>query len=162
MSTHRPDILLHSGNFFNFRTPDTSIITIEDIANGLANESRFNGQTFEFYSVAQHSVIVSLIVPPAWAWAALFHDCAESVMKDMPKPLKRILPDYQALEATIEASLFALATEKRDLMPPHDSDELPDMLPLAERIIPMPPRKARTYFMDRYHELLGERAGVAA
>ncbi|MBI6329858.1 HD family hydrolase, partial [Proteus mirabilis] len=31
-------------------------IDIQDIATGLANECRFNGQIDNFYSVAQHSV----------------------------------------------------------------------------------------------------------
>jgi len=181
MSAHRPDILLRSGNFFNFLTPETSIITVEDIASGLANEARFNGQTRSFYSVAQHSVLVSWLVPPEWAWEGLFHDCGEAVMKDMTKPLKRLLPDYQALEQKIEAAIFAklgitlplhgsikvadlvlLATEKRDLMAPHDHLEWPGVLPMEAVIVPLPPAEAFEYFMDRYRQLLAQREGVAA
>ncbi|MRW88812.1 metal-dependent phosphohydrolase [Duganella sp. FT80W] len=173
MSAHRPDILLRSGNFFNFLSPETSIITIEDIASGLANEARFNGQTLSFYSVAQHSVLVSLIVPPELAMVGLLHDCSEAVMKDLPKPLKRLLPDYQVLEQAIEAAilgrfgitlpldpaikaadLILLATEKRDLMPPHHYQEWPGVEPLAQVIVPMQPVEAYSYFMDRYHQLM--------
>ena len=181
MSAHRPDILLRSGNFFNFLTPEASTITVEDIASGLANEARFNGQTHSFYSVAQHSVLVSLIVPPACAWEALFHDCAESVMKDIPKPLKRLLPDYQALEHKVEVAILAklgislplhpsikeadlilLMTEKRDLMPPHDHLEWPGVLPMLATIVPLAPVEAYGYFMDRYRQLVAQREGVAA
>jgi hypothetical protein len=176
MIAHRPDILLQSGNFFNFLTPESSIITIEDIAQGLANESRYNGQTRGFYSVAQHSVMVSLIVPPEYALAGLLHDASEAVMKDLPKPLKRLLPDYQALEQTVEAAILAkfgitlplhpsikvadlvlLATEKRDLMPPHEREEGDDVQPLAEVIVPMAPAMAKLAFLCRYYELLGAR-----
>ena len=181
MSAHRPDILLRSGNFFNFLSPEASTITVEDIASGLANEARFNGQTHDFYSVAQHSVLVSLIVPPAHTWEALFHDCAEAVIKDIPKPLKRLLPDYQALEHRVEAAIFAklgialplhpsikeadlilLATERRDMMPPHDHPEWPDVLPMQSAIVPLAPAEARDYFMSRYHELVAQREGAAA
>ena len=172
MSAHRPDILLQSGNFFNFLSPDDSIITIEDIAQGLANESRFNGQTREFYSVAQHSVLVSLIVPPEHALAGLLHDCSESVMKDIPKPLKRLLPDYQALEQTVERAILAkfgislplhpsikaadlvmLATEKRDLMPANDHPEWPSVEPITNIIEPLSPSDAKWVFLRRYRVL---------
>jgi uncharacterized protein len=181
MSAHRPDILLRSGNFFNFLSPEASIITIEDIASGLSNEARFNGQTRSFYSVAQHSVMVSRIVPPEYAWQGLFHDASEAVMKDLPKPLKRLLPDYQVLEQKIETAILAklgiavplhpsiktadlimLATEKRDLMPPHDYVEWPGVEPISEVIVPLPPEQAYKLFMARYRELLAIREGVAA
>lgn len=173
MSAHRPDILLRSGNFFNFLTPDESIITIDDIANGLANECRFNGQTSEFYSVAQHSVMVSMLVPTQHALAGLLHDCAEAVMKDMPKPLKRLLPDYQALELIVETAILAkfgfslpldpsikaadlvmLATEKRDLMAPHDHVEWPGVYPLDDVIVPLSPGAAKHAFLARYEQLV--------
>lgn len=179
MSAHLPDILLRSGNFFNFLSPEASTITVEDIASGLANEARFNGQTHSFYSVAQHSVLVSMIVPPACAWEALFHDCAEAVMKDIPKPLKRLLPDYQALEQKVEAAIMAklgialplhpsikeadlilLATEKRDLMPPHDHLEWPGVLPMQSAIVPLAPAEARDYFINRYRQLVAQREGA--
>lgn len=172
--SHRTDILLHSGNFFDFLAPDASTITIEDIAQGLANESRFNGQTREFYSVAQHSIMVSRLVPPQHALAGLLHDCSESVLKDIPKPLKRLLPDYQALESRVEKALLAkfgltlpldpqikaadqvmLATEKRDLMHNHAYEEHAGVDALPDVIIPMAPAVAKRAFLDRYSELVG-------
>ena len=42
-------------------------IDIQDIATGLANECRFNGQIDNFYSVAQHSVYASYLVAPEFA-----------------------------------------------------------------------------------------------
>lgn len=175
MSTHRTDILLHSGNYWNYLTPETSIITIDDIAHGLANESRYNGQTSDFYSVAQHSVWVSLLVQPEHAMAALLHDCNEAVMKDIMKPLKRLLPDYCALEQKSEAAILSrfgitlpldpsikradmimLATEKRDLMPVNSGYQFDcgDIKPISDYIVPMPPRVAKAWFLERYHELL--------
>lgn len=175
MGEHRTDILLQSGNFFDFTRTSLSTITIEDIAHGLSNESRYNGQTSDFYSVAQHSVWVSLLVPPEHAMAALLHDCSEAVMKDIPKPLKRLLPDYCALEKKVEEAILAkfgidadlhpsikkadvimLATEKRDLMPPNSGYKFDcvGFKPISDRIIPMEPRAAKAWFLERYHELL--------
>lgn len=180
---YRTDVRLLSGGFFDYLAPESSLITIDDIAAGLSNESRYNGQTGRdhaghgriglFYSVAQHSTLVSLIVPPKYALHGLLHDCAECVMKDVPKPLKRLLPDYQRLEKIVECAILAkfgitlplhpsvkladlilLATEKRDLTPLDEDDgECSGVTPLAEVIVPMPPAEAKAAFLARYYEL---------
>lgn len=171
---HRTDILLRSGTFFDFLTPEQSSITIEDIAHALSHESRYNGHTSAFYSVAQHSVMVSILVPPEHALAGLLHDCTEAVLKDIPKPLKRLLPDYRALEKTVESAMLAkfgislpldpsikhadmimLATEKRDLMPPHEHDDCRNVAPLQMVLVPQAPNVAKRSFLRRYQQLTG-------
>lgn len=170
----RPDILTVSGHYFNFLTPEGSEFGIEDIAHGLANTCRFAGQCREFYSVAQHSVLVSRYTRPEFAMEGLLHDAAEAFVGDVTRPLKALLPEYKKIERRVElaihkkfqlrgvpdcvkkADLVLLATEQRDLMPAH-SDEWACILgvtPLKQRINPWPPKVAREAFLSAYEAIL--------
>lgn len=117
--------------------PQPEDVCLEDIAHALALTNRFGGHTQRFYSVAQHSVLVSAIVPSYYVKEALLHDAAEAYLGDMPRPLKHS-PEMEAFRAAEdelmqviamrydleglepdcvkEADAVLLATEKRDLM----------------------------------------------
>lgn len=98
--------LLRSGVYLNLADPDYSRVHIRDIAAGLSRECRFAGQLFGYYPVAQHCVIGSQIAPDEVKYAFLMHDAAEAVIKDIPSPLKRMLPDYRKVEAMHEQRIF--------------------------------------------------------
>lgn len=165
------------GNRFYPLEPRIDKVAIEDIAHGLAFQCRFNGQTCDFYSVAQHSLIVADLVPQSHRLAALLHDAAEAYLGDMVKPLKVLMPEFSAVEDKVtaliakafgvsfrdyapikRADLIALATEKRDLMPysTEDWDYLQGIEPLPELIRPMSPMEAKVAFLDRYSTLTGK------
>jgi uncharacterized protein len=67
-------------------------IQIEDIAGGLSKVCRFGAQAREYYSVAQHALLVRRLVVgagyPQLALAALHHDSHEAYLGDIPTPLK--------------------------------------------------------------------------
>lgn len=170
----RPDILTCGGRYFPFLEPDTAHFSVPEIAHALSNICRFTGHTREFYSVAQHSVIVSHLVPRQHALHALLHDAAEAYLGDVAKPLKHCLSEYKAIERGVEAALFRafglpaelpecikhadlimLATEQRDLMPHHDDEWacIAGIEPLREVIKPMLPGQAEYLFLHRYEYL---------
>ena len=95
------------GQFWPF-DPDPEDVRIEDIAHALSLQCRFAGHVPEFYSVAQHCLLVEqLTVPPSreTCLAALLHDAAEAYVLDMPRPLKRDLPDYRRVERAVTAAV---------------------------------------------------------
>jgi hypothetical protein len=113
-----PQIMLASGNWFDFKDPWNSEFTIEDIAQGLSNLCRYAGQCRQFYSVAEHSLQVAALVPE-YPLEALLHDAAEAFLGDITRPLKQLLPDFQRIEREIEAVIqyrFRLDSRARDVV----------------------------------------------
>lgn len=98
-------IVLNSQSYLDFDDIEAHEFDIKDIARGLANTCRFGGQSTRFYSVAEHCVHASHIVPPELAFEALMHDAAEAYIGDIPRPLKIRLPDYEAIETRLEISI---------------------------------------------------------
>lgn len=164
-----------SGLHLDFSNPNVLAFNIADIAQGLSHECRFAGQISDFYSVAQHSVLCSLIVAPEYQREALLHDATEAYMKDIPAPLKRMLPDYARVERQIDllirekyelpremsaivktADLIMLATERRDLEVDADNfwPILEGIKPTDILITPLNPVQARALFMRRWEELM--------
>lgn len=98
-----PYIGTWSGKRFHPWEPKLEEVDIEDIAHALSLQCRFNGHLTIFYSVAEHSVIMSNLVPRGLELAALLHDAAEAYIGDMPSPLKASgrLDAYVALDEAI-------------------------------------------------------------
>jgi hypothetical protein len=173
-----------SGRFVNPFDPDPEQIDIGDIARALANVCRFGGHCRSFYSVAQHSVIVSELVEQRGGdvedvFAALMHDATEAYLGDMPHPLKHRSPLGKAfkeaedhLEQVIaarfkikagvpeikKADRALLATERRAFSGENwHWPELDGVEPLALQLTAWPPDEAARAFAARYAELDAKR-----
>lgn len=99
-----------------------SAIELEDIAHALSHICRYNGHCRKFYSVAEHSVLVSRIIRQMWPddveaiWAGLLHDATEAYVGDVTTPLKVTMPKFIELEHKIESEIakeFGIKWDKR-------------------------------------------------
>jgi hypothetical protein len=137
-------MITYTGKRFWPMDPRSEDVCIDDIAHALSNICRFGGHCRQFYSVAQHSVLVSRTVAKGNELLGLLHDAPEAYCGDMVRPLKKhseISTIYREMEGKIwlaVASKFGLPinstewenvkwaddtvllTEKRDLVVPHD------------------------------------------
>lgn len=100
-----------SGKQFWPLDPRPAEVDIEDIAHHLALTVRYNGACDRFYSVAEHSVYVSVVAQlearrqgldsRALAKRALLHDATEAYCGDVIRPIKRDLAGYDRIEYRI-------------------------------------------------------------
>lgn len=167
-----------TGGKFYPLDPRPELVKIEDIAHSLSNQCRFAGHVRQFYSIAQHCVLVSCIVPREDRLWGLLHDAPEAYVCDLPRPVKYDprMAVYKEVEKRIEAAVVEhfglpvgeptsvkvadcqlLFTERRDLLPYLEGESdwgmgLEDQ-PLLYRITPWSPLKAEALFLKRYKEL---------
>lgn len=110
-------IQTYSGRRVSLINPDPNDIALEDIAYALARQCRFGGHCREFYSVAQHSVLVSELLEETTPLASrgadwdllmqgLMHDATEAYVVDVPSPLKELLPEYKKIECRMEVAIW--------------------------------------------------------
>lgn len=167
-------IQTYTGRQFWPLDPRPDDIDILDIAHALAMKCRFTGHTLNFYSVAQHSVIMARNCPPALRLWALLHDAGEAYLPDVARPVKRRLPGFQSLENRIlrciakrfdlpwpmpdEIGVYdlrALATERQDLMatPPRPWRTTDTIEPFAEKLFSWTPTRAEAEFLEAWDQL---------
>ena len=83
-------------------SPDPKSICIEDIAHATARICRYTGHVQDFYSVAEHCVLMSRAIPQEFRKIALLHDASEAYMNDIASPIKQSLPDYKKIEDGVQ------------------------------------------------------------
>lgn len=75
-------------------------------SRALSRINRFCGHTEHPYSVAQHAVVTSYLVPDWCRFIALHHDDAEAWIGDMPRNVKRNCKPFQILEMHVERAIW--------------------------------------------------------
>ena len=164
--------------------PRIEEINIEDIAHALAHQCRFSGHSKLFYSVAQHSCVVSDIIEQKKgeevARAALLHDASEAYLVDIPRPLKHLqaFSAYRSIEKQLERMIFRrfgidpevvnwLIIRDYDDMVLHTEGQwlMPDVKCwgsyMPEKLLPglwqysQTPKEAKTSFLKRFERLFG-------
>ena len=154
--------------------PRADEVDIEDIAHALSNVCRYTGHVSKFYSVAEHSVYVSLYVPPQYALWGLLHDASEAYIADIARPVKRHLTQYAEIEQGIMRVVAAhfglpwpeppevkeidnriLRDEKAMLMPGHPPRPwgVDHLEPLGVYIVGFSPEAAKSLFLTRFREI---------
>lgn len=172
---HRGDFMdTYSGKQFHPFDPRPDDIEIIDIAHALAMTCRFGGHTKQFYSVAQHCVLVASKASPANALRALMHDAPEAYTGDLVRPIKKHpeMVVFEWVEETVERAICArfglpypicndeikrldnriLLDEREQVMTPTDHDWNIGGEPLGVEIDRWSPEIAREKFLNAWSE----------
>lgn len=95
-----------TGKYLNVFEPDPEMICIEDIAHALSFMPRFAGHLPKMLSVAEHSVKCCIVAPIELQLDALMHDASEAYLMDIPRPIKKRLPEYKTLEDQLTKVIY--------------------------------------------------------
>lgn len=179
IGTLEPFIETYTGTKFYFLDPNPDDIRIEDIAHALSNNCRYTGHCRSFYSVAEHSIIVSILVDSPNALAGLLHDASEAYLTDVASPVKPYLTNYKHMEDVImtaiatkygftwplvddvkDADAVQLKSEAKHLMPSGGKDWVAKYPTKREHgKVPkcLYPHLAEEAFLERFYELRNEK-----
>lgn len=132
---------------FNLNIND---IDINDISHALSMTCRFCGHCNKFYSVAQHSVIISRFASKENKLWGLLHDATEAYFGDLPSPIKKSIPFYK--DAEIQASKIIAKKFNLPESIPDEIHSLDKRLLLTESFYLMPkPIYNGEYDIDPLH-----------
>lgn len=173
-----------TGIAFTPMDPLVEDISVIDIGHALSHICRYGGHVNSFYSVAEHSVLLSdwflqnaaspdHVELAKWA---LIHDAAEAYLGDIVRPIKKNIPVFKMIEdhlLTIISGIFGLPTP---FIPPQvlDADTrillderavllseppqawvIEGMQPLDVEINAWEPIQARDEWFQRCYQLFG-------
>jgi 5'-deoxynucleotidase YfbR-like HD superfamily hydrolase len=175
-------VITWTGRKLVLDAPKKEDISIVDIARGVANECRYGNQC-HFYSVAEHSVLLSryfstLRNPGRLPLLALLHDASEAYLGDVPSVRKEGLSAYLSTEQSLQAAILdalevdpptdresalvkdadlRIRLDERDVIAPRieylGSPEL--LTPLGVRIYKWLPSRAEEEFLTLFSALTG-------
>ncbi len=139
-----------TGETFDYENIESNRINIIDIAHALSMSCRFNGMCSNYYSVAEHSLLVGMEMEKLYPnerdliLQALLHDGTEAYIPDIPKPLKHYWEtkfEIMGFEDRIMAHIYSRLGVKADNSKDDDVKKLDNALLMAER---------NRLFRDRY------------
>lgn len=168
-----PHITTASGRLVDPFDPDPCQFHITDIAHALARMPRFGGHLQRAWTVAQHSLAVCDLVPEEHKLGALLHDSSEAYLMDIPKPIKKRLPEYERVETVL---MHALAKRFGFAFPLHkevkEADQYMLFVERQQYLLSLPNSSTwaavsqydgrsfdliRKEFLSRYRSLTGDR-----
>lgn len=166
----------YTGRAFYPLDPRPEDVDPADIAHALSMICRYGGHVRQFYSVAEHCVLLSDAVAPENALWALLHDATEAYVGDMIRPLKVSMPAYKAVEDCVMVAIcyrFGLPTtcpaevkradlrimrDERDALmsaAPQPWGSLDDVPALGVDVEGWAPDDAERRYLNRLRELTG-------
>jgi hypothetical protein len=178
MTRHGDWIQTFTGRAFWPLDPRPEDVEIGDIAHALAHLCRYGGHTRRFYS-AEHCVLMARAISPKHRLWALLHDASEAYLVDLPRPIKRAIPQYKTAETAVMLAIcarFGLSVEMPREVHLADGQILTDERQQAMAEPPMPwkaeeqveplgvtlqfwtPAIAEIQFMTMFDMLMGGRA----
>ena len=165
-------IQTYTGIAFWPMDPKPEEVEIEDIAHALSNQCRYSGHSKRFYSVAQHSVLVSRALPKEFRLWGLLHDASEAFIVDVPSPIKPYLMGYEDIESgvmRVVCERFGLNFHMPEIVKRVDSailvDEFKFLMKAPPRALNLPesglgieidpwsPQDAKNWFLDTFDRL---------
>jgi hypothetical protein len=104
-----PGCYVETNTGLKFRM-DEPVFEIETISHSLSMMCRYNGHCRSFYSVAEHSVIVALLMDQLKLGnpkEGLLHDAVEAYMTDVVSPWKPLIPDWKTWDKHLDRAMRA-------------------------------------------------------
>lgn len=128
----------YTGRPFYPLNPRQQDISIIDIAHGLSLQCRYGGQITDFYSVAEHSVLLAMYAEQTLRGSVidclqiLMHDAPEAFMTDIPRPVKQHMPEYRKWDHGINEAIRTWLSLD-GIKPPDFQDEIDSRIIIDER-----------------------------
>lgn len=170
-----PYIETFTNKQYYFLDPKPEQVCIEDIAQALSMNCRYSGHVKEFYSVAEHSCIISDMVldltgNSQLALDALLHDASEAYLTDIPRPIKQHIKNYKDIELISEKCIQkALGCNSMNGLIKHidmhivrdEAEQLFQSVPfwvydyesVGVTVNCLTPKQAKIEFMKRYEDI---------
>lgn len=171
------EFITFTGQEFRILDFCTKDVRLEDIAHGLSNMCRYGGQCKRFYSVAEHSILVSKFADHVsntveLTRSAFLHDGSEAYLGDLPTPIKILCPGYKLIEERFEREIFRafglqfgfrhpivkecdyrMYIRERSILMPGKREIEPSELDELLAVRCLSPEEAKRAFLERAEEL---------